>query len=499
MYLVAATDMVMDVTFDRSNYTIGQTVAAQILLEEGGLVQAQHTLGGSRLNGATVVADISIAGQSQPVTIPLTFSGNGVYTLKFTNTLAGGTYNFLFRAVGVTSQGQPFSRQLEQSAYVLPAYSNAVLFAANDITLSDNAWVKSGDMLVNRDAAPSDPGVEFSAGVGVRAPSGYDIKADRVKIGSGSTIGSDVYYNQLTNAGTITGTLNTPLSLPVDVFPPFETTSSSVMSASPVWVPLLLNGGTLPPGNYGFVKLGYKSRLTLAGGSYHFRSLRLDDGAKLYFAGTTRLHVRYGVDMDDNALVGPVSGGSVTAADLTVFVQGTDPECGHSYVVHIDEDASISGTFYAPNGTVRLEEDARATGALLARSVRLGKRVQATLASAYSPLARLAVEADSDGSSDMAGDEIPQSYELMQNFPNPFNPSTTITYALPAQGPVSLIVYDALGREVTRLVDNVQPEGYHTVQWSGVNSAGGQVSTGVYFYRLQAGDFSQIRKMVLVK
>jgi len=500
VFLVAATDVVMDVTFDRSNYTIGQTVAAQILLEEGGLVQGQHTVGGSRINGASVVADVSIPGQAQPVTIPLAFSGNGVYTLKFTGSQAGGTYAFTFRAVGVTSQGQPFSRTLEQSAYVLPAYSNAVLFAAEKITLSDKAWVKSGDMLVNRDAPASDPSVEFFAGTGVRTPAGFDIKADRVQIGAGSIIGSDVYYNQLVNAGTITGALNTPLSLPVDVFPPFEDTSPSVANASFVWVPMFANGGSLAPGSYGSVTLRYKSRLTLAGGDYHFRSLRLDDGAKLYFAGPARVHVRYGVDIDDATFIGPATGGTATASDLVVFVKGTDPECGHSYVVNVDEKASISGSFYAPNGTIKLNQEAKATGALLAKSIRLGKLVQVTLASAYSPLARLSVEGTGDASSESSpAEEIPDSYELGQNYPNPFNPSTTITYALPQQGHVSLIVYDALGREVTRLVDNVQPEGYHTVQWAGVNSAGSQVSTGVYFYRLQAGDFSQIQKMVLVK
>jgi hypothetical protein len=123
-----------------------------------------------------------------------------------------------------------------------------------------------------------------------------------------------------------------------------------------------------------------------------------------------------------------------------------------------------------------------------------------SLASAFNVLNRPSAENGVENLAETSGAEgVPETYDLGQNYPNPFNPSTTISYALPEQGHVSLIVYDALGREVTRLVDNVESEGYHSIQWSGVNSAGSQVSTGVYFYRLQAGDFNQIRKMVLVK
>jgi hypothetical protein len=514
VFLAAATDVVMNVTFDRSNYAIGQPITASLVLESGGTVVAQHTVGGSRINGAEVYALITPPGQADADSIPLAFSGNGVYTLRFDGTGAGGNYDFTFIAKGATPQGQPFSRQLDQSAYVLPAYSNAALFAAENVTLSDNAWVKSGDILVNRDAAPADPGFEFLAGAGVRTPAGFDIKADRVKIGAGSVIGGNVYTNQLMNAGTISGTVTSSLALPVDVFPPFEPALQAVWSAPGVWVPLYGNGGTLPPGTYGLLRIGYKGKLTLTTGTYHFKALDLEDGAKLYFTGTARVHVRLGVEVDDNAVISPVAGGGATASDLTVYVQGTDPECGHGEVVSVDCKASVSGTFYAPNGTIKLNQEAKSTGALLARAISIGKFAQVTLASAFSPLARIAAGTEGDESQDGVEAELPLTYELSQNFPNPFNPSTTIMYALPAPGAVSLIVYDGLGREVTRLVDNEQSAGYHTVQWTGANAAGQQVSTGVYFYRLQvrplesagggasgsdAGDFTQIRKMLLVK
>ena len=90
--------------------------------------------------------------------------------------------------------------------------------------------------------------------------------------------------------------------------------------------------------------------------------------------------------------------------------------------------------------------------------------------------------------------ELPSSFSLAQNYPNPFNPMTVIEYTLPVRSEVNLIIYSILGEKVTRLADEVQPAGYHKVTWNAVNMA-----SGIYFYRLQAGDFVQTRKMVLLK
>jgi parallel beta-helix repeat protein len=90
--------------------------------------------------------------------------------------------------------------------------------------------------------------------------------------------------------------------------------------------------------------------------------------------------------------------------------------------------------------------------------------------------------------------ENPQSYTLSQNYPNPFNPATTIKYALPKQSYVSLIIYNMLGREVKTLVSKTQNSGTYTIRFDATNLA-----SGLYFYRLQAGNFTQIKKMLLVK
>lgn len=88
----------------------------------------------------------------------------------------------------------------------------------------------------------------------------------------------------------------------------------------------------------------------------------------------------------------------------------------------------------------------------------------------------------------------PETFELRQNYPNPFNPSTVISYQLPVNGQVTLKVYDVLGREVQTLVKGRQSAGDHSVRFNAAN-----LPSGVYSYRLEAGTFSQTKKLVLMK
>ena len=95
---------------------------------------------------------------------------------------------------------------------------------------------------------------------------------------------------------------------------------------------------------------------------------------------------------------------------------------------------------------------------------------------------------------------IPTTYELNQNFPNPFNPATTIRYGLPQDERVTLKIYNLLGEEVVTLMnDELQPAGYHVAIWDGRNKLGEMVGSGVYIYRFRAGSFTAIKKMALVK
>jgi hypothetical protein len=98
-----------------------------------------------------------------------------------------------------------------------------------------------------------------------------------------------------------------------------------------------------------------------------------------------------------------------------------------------------------------------------------------------------------------ADGQIPGGYVLQQNYPNPFNAGTAITFALPRRSEVTLAVYDVLGREVVQLSRERWEAGPHTLRWSGDDASGRPVASGVYIYRLTAGDFTAARSMVLLR
>jgi len=96
-------------------------------------------------------------------------------------------------------------------------------------------------------------------------------------------------------------------------------------------------------------------------------------------------------------------------------------------------------------------------------------------------------------------DNLPRQTSLAQNYPNPFNPSTTVSFYLAKQGDVNLAIFDVLGQKVFEVNQRGVAAGDHNIVWNGVNFAGKSVSSGVYFYRLRSGDFSETKQMMLLK
>jgi len=96
-------------------------------------------------------------------------------------------------------------------------------------------------------------------------------------------------------------------------------------------------------------------------------------------------------------------------------------------------------------------------------------------------------------------DGLRRNIKLIQNFPNPFNPVTTLQYDLPEDALVNITIYDMMGRVVSNLVSSQQNAGYKSIQWNATNDTGEGVSAGLYLYTIQAGEFRQTRKMVLLK
>jgi len=95
--------------------------------------------------------------------------------------------------------------------------------------------------------------------------------------------------------------------------------------------------------------------------------------------------------------------------------------------------------------------------------------------------------------------QLPHAFNLYNNYPNPFNPVTTLRYDLPEDALVNITIYDIMGRIVKTLINSQQNAGFKSIQWNATNDAGSPLSAGLYLYKIQADNFVQTRKMVLLK
>lgn len=117
----------------------------------------------------------------------------------------------------------------------------------------------------------------------------------------------------------------------------------------------------------------------------------------------------------------------------------------------------------------------------------------------YDQVSEFSEEASVSSLSIESASIIPTEFVLHQNYPNPFNPITTIRYDLPEQKQVTLIIYDLIGREIRKLVNTTQDAGYQSIIWDGTGEFGESVGTGIFLYQIKIGDFSQTKKMLLLR
>ncbi len=97
------------------------------------------------------------------------------------------------------------------------------------------------------------------------------------------------------------------------------------------------------------------------------------------------------------------------------------------------------------------------------------------------------------------GEGLPKTFSLSQNYPNPFNPTTQIAFEIPVRSQVTLTIYNVLGQKVTSLLDTEMPAGRYVADWNSTSDSRTEVASGIYFYKLEAGDFVRTKKMILLK
>jgi hypothetical protein len=109
------------------------------------------------------------------------------------------------------------------------------------------------------------------------------------------------------------------------------------------------------------------------------------------------------------------------------------------------------------------------------------------------------IEVNTSASPETGKNLLPDDFSLGQNRPNPFNPETVINYTLGKRSPVNITVYNIAGQKVAVLVDEVKTAGEHTVSWDGRDLSGRRVASGIYLYRMRAGDYKIAKKMIFIK
>jgi len=190
-------------------------------------------------------------------------------------------------------------------------------------------------------------------------------------------------------------------------------------------------------------------------------------------------------------------------SDLIRFTGLTWPEALHGYMkqLHVEDDylrfAAAGSEIEDHNAlTVMLHMDISAEFAdssnvpVLVEYVRWNE--ETPLVNETIQVMHISLKTDAEGL-------IPDVFALHQNYPNPFNPVTNIRYDIPENSHVKMVVYDILGRQVRTLVNRDHDPGFYDVLWDGRNDRGEQISSGVYFYQINAGTFHKNAKMIVVK
>ena len=268
-----------------------------------------------------------------------------------------------------TSPGQKAPRRALD-----PGLAQAVVVATNSARLKNQAEVSSGDVVVNSAAAGDtlQSGDELDLDPRAVTSAGSDLKANRLRVKNNAVVGGDVFYNSLSNQGTILGARVTPLSLPVFAsLPPFHRESPF-----PDGLDVTVAAGgyaLLPDGDYGAVHVGASGTLIFEGGTYNLRSLTGDNGAQLLFAAPAEVRVEERLSTGSGAVLGPEPGSGVSPHDLVIYVAGSNGGTGGllstPLAAEIGNGNHLTLSFYVPNGTLRLGHATIATGAFLARDV----------------------------------------------------------------------------------------------------------------------------------
>jgi hypothetical protein len=278
----------------------------------------------------------------------------------------------------------------------------------------------------------------------------------------------------------------------------------------------------LSPGVYRRVRIRNKGTLILTGGVYDIRDFDAGSKTTILIQDATTLRISGRFSIGSESEFGPEAGATigasdilVDASDILIFVEGANGKKGKvndkPAAVDVGQKSTFDGNIYAENGTIRLRQKSRYTGSFIGRWISVDSKSDVYLDSGwdvpgviYSPpappsLTKRALVGHQEETDIQEAAVESGTFGLNQNYPNPFNPSTTIRYSLPNESNVRLVVYNILGQEVRVLIEARQGVSDHAIAWDGRDAFGREVATGMYIYRLIAGENESMRKMIFAK
>ena len=251
----------------------------------------------------------------------------------------------------------------------------AVIIAVNSARTGSDVAIGSGNVVVNQALSGPTLGNGFSLYIDRRSTIHDSIKADRIRIFNQAVISGSATFNQLTNDGTISGAQTSPLALPVfSTLPLFQ---EATFGGNPANVSVAAaTTRVLTPGEYGDITVAGTGKITFTGGVYNIRSIdATGDSAIFAFNAASEVRIQNKFRTRRSAVIGPATGSGLSAANIVFYVGGINGTTGTldatPEAARVGSGSAVTANFYVRNGTVRLETDVAASGAIIARDVQV--------------------------------------------------------------------------------------------------------------------------------
>jgi hypothetical protein len=395
--------------------------------------------------------------------------------------------------IGLIADGQPVDVTAEFSADQNCTATVQALFDAPDncrpqppkdcVLLADGKIYIIGISPSTGNVCSNDE-IVFGKGASRSELQGNVTAGDKILVKKHNTIHGTASAPQIKYSGTIN-------NIQIGPVPPFSLPSLSFTAGGPK---VKLKKGeeeTLLPGSYGKVKLSQGAELTLTSGEYFFSKFKSGKYNTLIVDvsnGPVTVNIVGKVTLGKGFEVEIIGGGTTQFTINTLAKKVT-----------IAQGSEFLGSLVAPKAKVSISKLVGIKGSICAKSIVL--KNNATLLPHGSPhsLPKAFLAEDNSQEVDTESMAMPTEFVLGQNHPNPFNPSTTILFAVPKAGDITLAIYNLRGQLVRTLMSGPISAGHHRVVWNGRNQRGDRVATGVYIYQLQAKDVLLSRKLTLTK